>query len=416
MPGSRRDAVRDAALYAGAALWAGGVAAFASIPLYREWGRLAVAPYAVGAVVALALAWVRAGIRARVWLALAVFAGAALLPLGLEVAWRAGADPGQHAQSEAIVTEEAAKALLDGRNPYQATYLEGPLAGRPLGTKTHFPYLPGMLVFGLPRALDGGSPAADARLAFAGATLAVTGICLHLWRTTPGRRLMGAQVLLILPTGALPMATGGDDPPVLALMLLSLVLLARGTAGLGGLAAGLAAGIKQTAWPLLPFLILAAWALRGRRGGVNALAAATAAASTLVLPFVAWNPSAFVEDVVLFPLGLGEQPTAAGSATLGTLVLEAFPRARSVLTVVLLATVAGVAIYVLTRRSTPTASRAALHAGIVMTVALLLAPAARFGYVIYPMNLLAWAALLRSPTVLSRTASSLDAAPLSPPD
>jgi hypothetical protein len=389
----RRAALLDAALYGGSALWSLGVALWASIPLYRAWGRLALAPYAVGALAALVLAG-RAGTRARAWVAVVVFAGAALLPLALEVTWRAGSAPGLHAQSEAIVTEEAARALVDGRDPYAATYEEGPLAARPLGTQTHFPYLPAMLVFGLPRALDGASPVADARLAFAVATAALMLVSMRCWPTSGQERLRAAQALVILPTGALPMATGGDDLPVLGLMFLSLVLVQRRLTGWGGVAAGLAAGMKQTAWPLLPFLAVAAWKAGGRHGRSLTTAFALVGAA-LVVPFLAWSPGAFLEDVVLFPLGLGQEATPAGSVTVGTLLVRAFPEARAVLTTLFLLTVAGVAVLLLVHRPAATPWRAAGHAGIVMAVALLLAPAARFGYLIYPVNLVVWAVLLR---------------------
>jgi hypothetical protein len=388
----RRAALWDAALYGGSSLWALGVAGWASIPLYREWGRLALAPYAIGAVAAVVLAG-RPGTRARTWLAVAVFAGAALLPLALEVAWRAETAPGLHVQSEAIVTEEAARALADGRNPYVATYEDGPLAARPPGTTSHFPYLPAMLVFGLPRAVDGASPAADARVGFAAVTIALTLLAVGLWPGSGEDRLRVAQALAVLPTGALPMATGGDDLPVLGLMLLSLVLVGRRRAAWAGVAAGLAAGMKQTAWPLVPFLVLVAWKAGGRYGR-SLPAPLSLAAGVLVVPFLAWDPGAFLEDVVLFPLGLGEQATPAGSATVGTLLVRALPQARAVITALILLAVAAVAIWLLVRRPAATVGGAAAHVGMVMAVALLLAPAARFGYLIYPVNLLVWARVL----------------------
>lgn len=390
---SRRAVLWDAALYGGSALWAIGVALWASIPLYREWGRIALAPYAIGAAMALVLAR-RPGARARTGLAVAVFAGAAVLPLALEVAWRAETDPGLHAQSEAIVTEEAAGALVAGYDPYAATYEGGALAARPLGTRSHFPYLPAMLVFGLPRALDGASPAADARVGFAAATVALTLVSIRLWPGPGEGSLRVAQVLAVLPTGALPMATGGDDLPVLGLMVLSLVLVQRRRAGWAGIAAGVAAGMKQTAWPLVPFLLLATWKSGGRQGR-SMLVSFGSAASALVVPFLAWSPGAFLEDVVLYPLGLGEQATPAGSTTVGTLLIRAFPGDRDLVSILLLLAVAGMAAYLLVRRPAETAGRAAAHAGVVMGIALLLAPAARFGYVIYPVNLLVWAGLLR---------------------
>jgi hypothetical protein len=398
----RRIWLVDAALYGASALWAAGVALWASIPLFREWGRMAIAPYALGAAVAALIAARGAGrwsaLRVRAWLAVAVFAGAALAPLAVEALWRARTEPGLHAQSEAIVTEEAATALLDGRDPYAATY-EGALAERPLGTRSHFPYLPAMLGFGLPRALDGRSALADARIAFALATLVAGLASLWMWRTSGERRLRAAQVLAILPTGALPMVAGGDDLPVLALMLFSLVLVGERKAGWAGAVAGLAAAMKQTAWPLLPFLVLAARLPGGRAGLRRVMVPATAVPAALILPFLAWDPSAFLEDVVLFPLGLGEQATAAGTTTVGTLLVAAFPASRTALVVAFALIVAGMAGYLLIRRPPATIAQAAGQAGLVMAVALVLAPAARFGYVIYPVNLVLWAGLLARRTV-----------------
>ena len=115
---ARRSALLDATGYVGSALFALGAAVFASVPIYREWGRIAAGPYAAGAIAAVAVAIRGATIRARTWLALLVLAGAALLPLGLEVAWRARTSPGLHVQAEAILTEEAAVALVHGRDPY----------------------------------------------------------------------------------------------------------------------------------------------------------------------------------------------------------------------------------------------------------------------------------------------------------
>ena len=53
---------RDAVLYAASALFAIGTAQLASISLYQQWGRLAVGPYAAGAVAsAIAARRARAG-------------------------------------------------------------------------------------------------------------------------------------------------------------------------------------------------------------------------------------------------------------------------------------------------------------------------------------------------------------------
>src|SRR5206468_6942315 len=58
------------------AIFAGLTAAFASIPLYREWGRIAVVPYVLGLAAAIALASRGPSMRARAWVAALVFLGA----------------------------------------------------------------------------------------------------------------------------------------------------------------------------------------------------------------------------------------------------------------------------------------------------------------------------------------------------
>jgi len=385
----RRAALADATLYGASVIFAGTMAGFAAIPLYREWGRLAAGSYAAGALGAIFIAYRGATVRARAIVAVAVFAGAALLPLGLEVAWRARTAPGLHAQSEAIVTEEAANALLDGQDPYAATYTNGPLAARPAGTKTHFPYLPAMLVFGLPRAAGGNHPWTDARLAFAAATLGLAGLALRRWKTDAGTRLRAFQVLAVLPTGALLMATGGDDLPVLALLLLTLVLAAEGSLLPAGVALGLALATKQTAWVLLPFIgtaIVLRYGSRARRFG----AAAAAVALPVIVAFVAWSPGAFWEDAVRFPLGLGQASTAAATPTVGSVLVDAFPGLRALLTVLLIGVVAVAAIALLLRWPPLTMGGAAMRAAAIASVAIAAAPAARAGYVVYPVDLAVW--------------------------
>jgi hypothetical protein len=397
-----RSATIDALLYSASAVVAGVVALSAGIPLQREWGRLAFPVYGGGAIAAGLLASRRprgGNGRALRWLALVVLVGAALLPLGLEAHWRSRTHPGLHAQSEAIITEEAAKVLRRGIDPYVAEYLHGPLEARPLGTRTHFPYLPAMITFGVPRALDGRSPLADARIAFATFTLAVVALALvrpPLRRVSDQQRRMIFLVLAVLPTGALLMATGGDDLPVLALLFLSLVLTEEGRPGSAALVAGLAAVMKQTAWILLPFIALAARDREGRPTRARFWLVVAAVLAVGVLPFFAWSPGDFVEDVVRFPLGLGQQPSAAESPTLGGFLIRVIPSWRGPLTVMLVGLALALVVFLLVKRPPAAASEAAMDAGIVFAAAILLAPAARFGYVVYPIDFFVWAWVLRA--------------------
>ena len=389
----------DAALYAAGAAAAGAAALSDRIPLQRDWGRMALVPYALGVIAALVLArgGTRAPARARVALAVVVLVGAALLPMAFEVWWRARDGFAGHVQSETLVTEESARALLGGHDPYAASFVSGPLGSWPPGTADHVPYLPGMFAFGMPRAVAGDVPLADARVVFALASLAALALALWLARPPPGRGLTALIVVLALPTGARYMAGGGDDVTVLSLMLLSLVLLHRKEPVAAGLALGLAAAIKQTAWPLLPFLILAARDREGRRASGRTLAAASAVMVPLIAPFILWNPSAFIQDVVLFPLGLARQLTLAASPTPGSLLADALPLPRGLVAGAMLLVVLLVAAYVAFVKPPGDARSAAERTALVMVLAIMLATAGRFGYLLYPIGLFAWARLVLVP-------------------
>jgi hypothetical protein len=389
----------DAALYGVGAVVAGVAALSDRIPLQRDWGRMALVPYVVGAIAALALtrARPRTAARARVGLAAAVLAGVAFLPMAVEASWRARDGYVGHVQSETLVTEGSARVLLAGHDPYAASFASGPLGSWPRGTAVHVPYLPGMFVFGLPRVVADDAPITDARVAFAVASLVALGFAIWLARPRPERGLTALLVVLALPTGARYMAGGGDDVTVLSLMLLALVLLQRRQPAAAGLVAGLAAAIKQTAWPLLPFLIIAARDNEGRRASGRTLAAASAVMVPLIAPFVWWNPSAFVQDVVLFPLGLAPQPTLAASPTLGSLLADAIPLPAGAVAAALLLVVLLVAAYLAFLRPPTDARGAAERTALVMVLAILLATAGRFGYLLYPIGLFTWARLVLLP-------------------
>lgn len=399
---AERRAVRwDGAMYLISAAVAGVAAAWDTIPLQRAWGVIAFPPYLLGASAAFTLAAVwrrlspRFRSRARTVIAAAVLLGTAAAPLALEVWWRDRDGYRGHVQSEVLVTEDSAKTLLSGSNPYASSFAAGPLGSWPAGTAEHVPYLPGIFLFGMPRALAGGGAWTDARIAFALVTVAAAAAALRLARAPRGRGLTAAIVLLALPTGARYMTGGGDDVTVLSLMLLSLVLLRRGDALGAGLVAGAAGIIKQTAWPLLPFLVVAARDREGRPARRRALAGIAAVVLPTLAPFALADPGAFVEDVVFFPLGLADDPTLAASPTVGRLLATVFPDAAVAVVAVLLVLGAGVAML---RLAPPLDARgAAERAALVSVLAIPLATAGRYGYLLYPIGLLLWGRLILDP-------------------
>ena len=52
-------------------------------------------------------------------------------------------------------------------------------------------------------------------------------MALVLCRGPTERKVRALQVLTVLPTAALPLATGGDDMPIVAFLLLAMVLAQR---------------------------------------------------------------------------------------------------------------------------------------------------------------------------------------------
>ena len=183
--------------------------------------------------------------------------------------------------------------------------------------------------------------------------------------------------------------------PVVALMLLGMVALQRRRPVLAGLALGAASTLKFTAWPLVVLACFAASDRQGRAARGRYAAAVAALVVPVVLPVAVHNPSAFVDNVVRFPLGLAGVASPAASALPGHILVSLFPGIHRAYVVVV--GVVGLAVLGrhLVRRPPRDAASVARVTGWVMLVAILLAPATRVGYLLYPINLFLWAWMFR---------------------
>lgn len=369
------------AVLAACAVFALAMAVFSTTALHRLWGLIAAATYGGAAVIA--VAWKARGAD----LALVVGVGGALLaPLG----WLAAAGQGQ---PEVSVIVRSAQLLVRHGTPYQ-----GPAALAATGNPNAFdPYLPVMTLFGLPRALFGKGPLPDPRLWFTVAFIAVFWWAL---KTARARDHIRWTVLLAAtPLVALPLAVGGTDLPVLGLLCLGLAFLwDRPRPVAAGLALGVAAAMKATAWPALAVavaLIVArdsaasGSAAAGWRTARTFLVTAACAFAVLVGPVAVLWPRALVENTISFPLGLTRDKSHAASPLPGHLLADT-GTAGHWAAVVLLIT-AGVAVAVWLVASPPRTLRSATWRLVVgLTLMFALAPATRFGYFIYPAGLCAW--------------------------
>ncbi|HEY2675193.1 MAG TPA: glycosyltransferase 87 family protein [Rugosimonospora sp.] len=389
----------DLGLYVVSFLFAGFTALTATLPPHGAWGRIAIWGYAAATVVVvIQLAgrrrWPRlAGPAARAVLTVLAWCATALLPLVIEAAQRA-AGRTDRAQEEVIVVEHGAQRLLDTGTPYLGhdAIAALPLDQRLLG---YLPYQPGMVLLGLPRAIGGAAWWTDARVWFALVTAVTVGAALVLLR----RSGVGApplvralQAATVVPVCTLTLAVGGDDLPVLGLCLLALAFAATRRYGLAGVAVGVAGAMKLFAWPVA--LVLLALAIVHRRGPRYALGAIGLPVLSLVPAFLV-DAGAATENVIRFPLGKGLVQSPAESPFPGELIAAHLPGGHTIAAALLV--LAGLAIAGWLLRHPPRdAGTAALVCAAGLLTAILLMPATRFGYLLYPIAYAVWAPALRT--------------------
>ncbi|MGW3651504.1 glycosyltransferase 87 family protein [Streptomyces sp. NPDC000878] len=374
------------------AAFALGLALVTSLTPHRVWGVCAALGYGTAAILAARdpRPWPGRALRAAT-------VGAVLLPLALLIVLGG-------AQSEVGVVEHSGALLLHTGSPYPAY---------PTTLDAYNPYLPGMTLFGLPHALLGDTPLApltDARLWFCAAfvtcmyatTRSRTGHTAGPTRTGQSAGSSRTALLLSFPAVALPLAVGGVDLPVIGLMCLGLALAGRAGSGPGasarvgtgsgvaaGLAIGAAAALKWTAWPLLPVALILIAVTAGRSTAVRATATALLTAAAAVIPVALADPHAFVEHVVLFPLGKGGIQSPATSPLPGHLLAEYVPHGFVLAVALLVASAVAVAASLVVRPP-HTVRAAADRLAIGLGLAMCLIPATRFGYLVYPIVLAVW--------------------------
>jgi len=380
---------RDALLYGAAALFALGLGWTSREPAQWHWGYLAVAPYSVAA---LAAWW--AGRRertrdssVRILLVALVVAGAVAMPLGLEAKWR-------QSQPEVSVITRAGTQLSEGQDPYQAYLKNGHLVNAVRGVPAYesfFPYFPLMGVFGLPSAASHRSSGlTDARIFMTLVTLIVSGLGIGLLRASRRKKIRVAQVLLALPTGALFLATGGDDMPILALSLLGIAGLQRRSNYVAGVSLGLAAAMKLTAWPLALGSLLVVRGQSDRRAWRSTSLVIAVIVALTVTPFVVKNPGAFVSNVLAFPLGLAHVTSPAASALPGHVLTTLWSPLGHVLAPLTLVVGGYIGTRYVRRHWPIDLSRLLGLLAVTFTVLICVASATRVGYVIYPLNFALW--------------------------
>jgi Glycosyltransferase family 87 len=368
-----------------AAYWA--FAAYAAIVILVArgddaiWAAWAVPAYGVAAVMLP---------RSRTWgIALLTAAFAVGAPLLLMLA------QGDLAAGMAVIDRSASLLVRDG-TPYLP-------AGQLSSWLAYDPYLPAMALFGLPSAAGLQGAPGDPRVWLVLVTVVALAAAMRVLVPHPVRRCAGCRHDLLRATAfavacpvlALNLAVTTTDPPVLALMLLSLSLLSYPErVGPAAAALGLACAMKPTAWLAIPVLAAMLRSRDGTRSAVLFTGTSFAFVAAATLPAVVASPVAMVQNTVLFPLGLTTHLTPAQSLTPGDLLARIGPAGHTAAVALLL--IAGLAVAVSLVVRPPRGLRAAtwrLAIGLALMFAL--GPAERFGYFIYPLGLAGWLLLTR---------------------
>jgi hypothetical protein len=114
----------------------------------------------------------------------------------------------------------------------------------------------------------------------------------------------------------------------------------------------------------------------------------------IVVPYAIMNSSAFLQNVVLFPLGLTGVKSPAASPLVGHFIVTMLPGFHRAYVVLIAALGLGMFGRSLLRNTPKTGSDVALLAGWCAMFAVVVAPSTRVGYLIYPINFFLWGACL----------------------
>lgn len=298
---------------------------------------------------------------------------------------------------EVQVISRSAVLLLQHGTPYLTS-------GQLADWISYNPYLPVMALFGMPKALGATGLFADPRLWLTATSIALIGAAFTV--AAPHRHCDSCRYNTTLSTAffaaspviAFPLAVGITDPPVIALMLLTLALIAR-PSGLfrAAVALGVACAMKATAWPAVPVfaaMLVARDAARAawRFIGVTMVTAVVLSAATA--PGALTSPSAFLQNTVLFPLGLAQHKTPAASPLPGHLLAMTGIAGHWAAVGLLVAAGLGFAVSLIVRPPAD-AHAAAWRLAVGLAVMFTLAPATRWGYFVYPIGLAVWSMLTR---------------------
>lgn len=300
---------------------------------------------------------------------------------------------------EVVVIGTSADYLLKHGTPYLPESL--------LTSWTSYnPYLPLMEIFGLPRSAGLTGVLGDPRIWTTLVTLVALAAAFAIVSPHPVRQCQSCRhrlawvtaVAMASPVIAFPLSVGVTDPPVIALIVLTLALASRRKLGWSALVLALACAMKTTAWAVIPVLAVMAWVHLAPR--IAARFAVTSIGATAILSLLTAPAALATSDAVQsvkqnlidYPMGSTKYKTPAQSPLPGHLIAELGPIGHGiVLGLMVLAVVAFVAWILL--RPPRDVRDVTMRLAVGYAVMFTLDPSTRFGYYAYPLALLGWLVL-----------------------
>ena len=209
----------------------------------------------------------------------------------------------------ALLNDVAADRLLSGHDPYVGDFLNTPMRAFYLSDVpvnfglARFVYMPGMALLDVPLRLLH-SDRANFSWLFLPALIALAAGAWSIGRNVAEKQA-SLIVVTLCPLFQLDYFYLLNDLFFLAPALGGVGMLRRGRPVAAGVLLGLSLGMKQQAVLFLP--LLAVYALRHlmRRDVFRLAAAGTAVLAVIVLPFLAWDPRAFLAGTAGFFYGSG---------------------------------------------------------------------------------------------------------------
>jgi Glycosyltransferase family 87 len=238
----------------------------------------------------------RDGRRLKLALVLVMVTLYVIVPSVRLIVKRHEAQPWTFVHDNVIQTEEAARLLVHGKNPYAATYLDTPLYNWDPQNPAlyHYLNLPFQILVALP------VYGLDLRIVYVALFIAMLPLLWQLGRD-PTASLILIAVFALDPLFTRGQVEGRNDIVVMWTLTMALWLLARGRPRASAVFVGLLCASKHTAWLFVPFYLQATglpW-----RAALRRTWPAWAVAAALLVPFIAWNPSAFYQSVIGYASG-----------------------------------------------------------------------------------------------------------------